>query len=162
MSHPQKPIKPTKIDIEKTFKGCIHWYEFKRDIKAKTIDDIHPCIIIGKDNPKSHRVIISPISDASNYTEKNENGELEVKYSYHVLLKKSQYTFLEKDSVILLDQVFTIPRSYLCEEWYMGKIDEVRKIDEAIMENYDLIQTVTELLHEMVDRIANVKSTSNF
>lgn len=161
MPHPQKPNEPTLIDIEKTLKGCVHWYEFKRDIKAKTIDDIHPCIIIGKDNPKSQRVIISPISDAKRYTIKDENGKLKVIYPYHVLLKKSEYNFLDKDSVILLDQVFTIPRESLFEEWYIGKVIEVRKIDEAIMENYDLIQTVTDLLHEMIDRVANTK-LSNF
>jgi len=149
MSHPDEPSEKTIILDEHTLKGCIHWFEFTKDNKAKTIDNIHPCIIIGKDNLKSARVIISPISDAKNYC---VNGE--TKYPFHVLLKKKDYSFLDKDSVVLLDQVFTIPKETLFEEWYMEKIEETRGIDEAIMQNYDLIQTVTDLLHEMVDKIA--------
>lgn len=150
MSHPKKSITTTPIDLEHTYKGCVHWYEFVSDRKAKTINDIHPCIIIGKNNPNSKRVIISPISDADNYTNKDNS----LKYPYHVLLKKDDYSFLDKDSVVLLDQVFTIPKDILFEEWYMGSINETRNIDEAIMQNYDLIQTVTDLLHEMIDKIA--------
>ncbi len=149
VSHPTKPTKQTEIKLEHTYKGCVHWYEFCGDFKAKTIDDIHPCIIIGKDNPKSKRVIISPISDVDNYIK--PDGKL--KYPYHVLLKKSIYKFLEKDCVVLLDQVFTIPREVLFEEWYMGQVDQVREIDEAIMQNYDLISTISDLLNELVEKI---------
>lgn len=150
MSHPDKPEHPTEVETEHTYKGSVHWYQFQCIPEAKTIDDIHPCIVIGKNNSKSSRVIISPISDAENYLKSDGT----VKYNYHVLLEKSKYTFLEKDSVILLDQVFTIPKSDLCEEWYMGAIEEVRQIDEGIMTNYDLISTVSALLHEMVDKLA--------
>lgn len=153
MPHPPKPEKLTPIETEHTFKGCVQWFEFASDIKAKTIDDIHPCIIIGLDNPKSQRVIISPISDAINYIK--TDGSL--KYPYHVLLRKEDYPFLDKDSVILLDQVFTIPKEILFEEWYMDKVTNTRPIDEAIMQNYDLIQTVTDLLHEMIDKLAKSK-----
>lgn len=149
MPHPDKPVKSTKILKEHTLKGSIHWFEFKKNNKAKTIDDIHPCLIIGRDNPNSARVIISPISDADNYVIDNEP-----KYPFHVLLKKDKYNFLDKNSVVLLDQVLTIPKAWLFEEWYMGKIENTRKVDEAIMENYDLIQTVTDLLHEMIDKVA--------
>lgn len=154
MPHPARPEKPTEILPEHTFKGCIHWYGFATDKMAKTIDDIHPCIIIGRNNEKSKRIIISPISDADNYLKSKDV----LKYEYHVLLKKDKYKFLDKDSVILLDQVFTIPKELLFEEWYIDKIDETRQIDEAIMQNYDLIQTVTELLHEMVDKLAEEKT----
>lgn len=153
MPHPEKPVNPTEVDSQNTTKGKIHWFEFVGDYRARTIDDIHPCIIIGRNNPKSKRVIISPISDAENYITK----EGTTKYPFHVLLKKSEYKFLDKDSVILLDQVFTIPKEILCEEWYMGEINNTRLIDESIMQNYDLIQTVRDLLHEMIDKISETQ-----
>lgn len=153
MAHPERPQIPTPISPSHTLKGCIHWFDFVGDPDAKTIKDIHPCIIIGKDNPNSSRVIISPISDATNYIKKDGT----TKYLFHVLLKKDTYTFLEKDSVILLDQVLTIPKNKLFEEWYMGKIQRPRQIDEGIMQNYDLISTFTELLHETIDEIMKTK-----
>jgi len=67
---------------------------------------------------------------------------------------------LEKDSVILLDQVFTVPKETLCEEWYMGKIDNIRQIDEAIMQNYDLIQTITEIIHEVVNKMVTKQAVN--
>lgn len=153
MPHPDKPQNTTEILLEHTYKGCIHWFEFSSNIKAKTIDDIHPCVIIGKNNRISKRVIISPVTDAENYLD--ENGKL--KYPYHVLLRKNDFTFLDKDSVILLDQVFTIPKEDLFEEWFMGKVEAVREIDEAIMRNYDLLSTVSELLHEMIDNLTQTQ-----
>jgi len=151
MVYSKKDIDDMSIDVNHTLKGCVHWFKFTGDNNAKTINDVHPCMIIGKNNVKSKRVIISPISDAENYLTKM--GEL--RYPFHVLLKKSEYSFLDKDSVLLLDQVITIPRVSLHEGSYMGQVTQTRQIDEAIMQNYDLIDTVKELLHEMIDRVGN-------
>jgi mRNA-degrading endonuclease toxin of MazEF toxin-antitoxin module len=148
MPRPVKPAIPTPIADDHTYKGCVHWYEFVCNQAASTMNDIHPCIIIGKRNSKSPRVIISPISGAEHYV--NERGEL--KYPlFQVLLKKADHPFLNKDSVVLLDQVFTIPKDDLSEEWYMGKLKNVRKLDEAIMNNYDLIDTIRQIIDEIVD-----------
>lgn len=81
---------------------------------------------------------------------------------FPLLLRKNDFTFndftfLDKDSVILLDQVFTIPKEDLFEEWFMGKVEAVREIDEAIMRNYDLLSTVSELLHEMIDNLTQTQ-----
>jgi mRNA interferase MazF len=61
------------------------------------------------------------LQDITNY---QENGQL--KYPYHAALHKNKYSFLDKDSVILLDQIYTIPKEELWEEWYMGSIKEDR------------------------------------
>lgn len=156
MLHPIRPTNPTAIITAHTHKGCVHWWEFCTDERARTIDDIHPCVVIGRNSERSSRVIISPISGAYSYI-KNDGT---LRYGFHVLLKKDDYPFLEKDSVILLDQVFTVPKETLCEEWYMGKIDNIRQIDEAIMQNYDLIQTITEIIHEVVNKMVTKQAVN--
>ncbi|CAH0122560.1 hypothetical protein PAE9249_05132 [Paenibacillus sp. CECT 9249] len=148
MPHPIFPTTPTPIKVENTDKGCVHWFNFSNlnMTDASTMDYVHPCIIIGKFRPKQNRVIISPITGVSNRLV--ENGKL--KYPYHAALTVQDNSFLEKDSVVLLDQVFTIAKSDLCEEWFMGKVRNTQSIDQAIFYNFDLFESIHEAFNELL------------
>lgn len=148
MAHPDFPTTPTPIKVENTDKGCVHWYNFSNlsIASASTMDLIHPCVIIGKFRPRQERVIISPLTDISNRLV--ENGKL--KYPYHAALNVDDNPFLEKDSVVLLDQVFTVAKSDLCEEWFMGKVQNIQPIDQAIFYNFDLFESISNAFNELL------------
>jgi len=119
MPCPAVPNGPTTTSHVK--KGDIHWFDANSPYSNISSNKARPFIIIGRNNHRSTRVIISPLQDITNY---QENGQL--KYPYHAALHKNKYSFLDKDSVILLDQIYTIPKEELWEEWYMGSIKEDR------------------------------------
>jgi len=139
MTCPKLPDKPTIIKNSHTTKGCVHWFDFENsDPKIKS-QKARPYIVISRDNPNSDRVIICPISDIRHYYEKDTTI---LKYPYHAPLYKEQYSFLEKDSAVLLDQVATIAKSELCEEWYIGKVDDYSDIDIALAYNYEMFESI--------------------
>lgn len=150
MSCPIKPDSPTEILIEHTEKGSVHWFDLEGNIDPKiSSQKARPYIIIGRNNYNSGRVIISPLSGLEHYIDGRTN---KMKYPYHAPLYKSEYNFLEKDSAVLSDQVYTISKDELCEEWYMGKIDNVYGIDLAIIYNYNLFNTTKELYTKLISR----------
>ncbi|MBU3098762.1 MULTISPECIES: type II toxin-antitoxin system PemK/MazF family toxin [Clostridium] len=118
-------------------KGAIHWFSLSKPNADITSLKVRPFIIIGRTNYNSKRVLLSPVQDLANYM---ENGK--VKYPYHVPLLMSKYDFLEKDSVILLDQVYTIAKEELFEECYMGTICDFKPLDSAILYNFDLYESM--------------------
>lgn len=146
MSAPTLSTNPKSIELHKADKGLIFWFDFTGgDPNITTGKKIRPACVIGRTNKNSNRVIISPISDIDNYL---ENGKL--KYPYHVPLLKSDYQFMEKDSVILLDQVFTIPKSEIYEEWVIGQVVDMNDMDAGLLYNYDLFQSVIDGVIERV------------
>jgi mRNA interferase MazF len=151
MPCPEKPKKPTQIKHEHTLKGCIHWFDPDGSTDSKiSSQKARPYIIIGLENPRSIRVIMAPVSGRENYVEPGTNT---LKYPYHAPLDLNKNPFLEKDSVALLDQVYTIPKLELCEEWYMGKINNNEDLDKAIMYNYDLFETTFKIYKELFEEL---------
>lgn len=100
MPCPPYPDNPTSIVVEHTEKGSIHWFDFESSDSSISSQKARPYIIIGRNNPKSKRIIICPISDIQYYL---EQGTTKLKYPYHAPLYKNDYPFLDKDSVVLLD-----------------------------------------------------------
>ncbi|MDA8211669.1 MAG: type II toxin-antitoxin system PemK/MazF family toxin [Clostridia bacterium] len=152
MPCPDYPKKTTKILDEHTEKGCLHWVDIGGDSSISS-QKARPYIIIGRNNPKSNRIIMCPVSDIIHYL---ENGSDKLKYPYHAPLYKKQYSFLDKDSAILLDQVYTIAKNELCEEWYIGKVVDLTEIDKAIMYNYDLFESIYEAYAELLKQLPKV------
>lgn len=151
---PVKPKGATEILHEHTLKGCVHWFDLTNSSDPKISSlKARPHIIIGMENPKSSRVIISPISDRDHYV---EPGTDQLKYPYHAPLFMKDDTFLEKDSVVLLDQVNTIKKSDLCEEWYMGRVSSLEELDKSIMYNYDLFESMFKIYKELFGQIADI------
>lgn len=145
----------TLIDIDKPsshcLKGAIHWYSIKKpNLNVNSIKK-RPFIIIGRNNNKSKRVLVSPIQDLSNYI---EDGK--VKYPYHVPLLKNKYGFLQKDSVILLDQVYTIAKEDLKEVDYVGSINDFKELDNAIIYNFDLYESIVEGIGELMSQYKDI------
>lgn len=118
-------------------KGSIHYYEVKNPNTNITSLKARPFIVISRNNYNSKRVLMSPVQDIDSYI---EDGK--VKYPYHVPLLKSKYTFLDKDSVVLLDQVYTVDKADLYNELYIGEIDDFSELDNAIMYNFDLYESM--------------------
>lgn len=151
MPCPLKPEIATKIKDANTEKGSVHWFNLDLESNPSiSSQKARPYIIIGRNNRRSSRVIISPISDRENYV---EIGSDKLKYPYHVSLSKSEYPFLDKDSVILLDQVYTIGKDELCEEWYMGKITNLKDLDCGISYNYDLFESTFTIYKELFEEL---------
>ncbi len=150
MSCPIKPEQITCIVHEHTLKGCVHWFDLEGSDSKISSQKARPYIIISTENRKSSRVVISPVSDRIHYV---ETGTNRLKYPYHAPLNLSEYPFLEKDSVALLDQVYTIPKAELCEEWYMGQIGDCTELDKAIMYNYDLFETTFKIYKELFEQL---------
>lgn len=145
MPCPPLPASPTPSSH--TEKGCVHWFNFGTNPDARNMNDIHPCIIIGRNNRNSSRVLIAPISDISNYV---EGRPPKLKYPYHAALYKRTYRFLDKDSAILLDQIYTVGKAELYEEWYMGKVTNTQEIDEALVYNFDLFDSILNTYVELL------------
>ncbi|MFX3643253.1 MAG: type II toxin-antitoxin system PemK/MazF family toxin [Candidatus Pristimantibacillus sp.] len=148
------PTNPTVVTALETEKGCVHWYDFNNNSDPNAIKKIRPCIIIARSNPKSHRVIISPITDLTGYV---EHGKL--KYPYHAPLLVADHPFLDKDSVILLDQTYTIEKQRLYQEWYMGKVNDTSEIDKAIIYNYDLYEAIYTELRDLLTQFEPLHKT---
>ncbi|EDT14737.1 type II toxin-antitoxin system PemK/MazF family toxin (plasmid) [Clostridium perfringens] len=120
-------------------KGDIFWHG-QRDINPEiTSIKVRPYIIIGRNNPKSKRILVSPVQKIDSYI---ENGKL--KYPYHVALLQKDHKFLTKDSVVLLDQIYTISKEELYKENYMGTIKNLKDLDDAITYNFDLYESMLE------------------
>ena len=150
MSCPKLPEKPTSIKIEHTEKGCIHWFDFENSDPKIRSQKARPYIIISRDNPNSERAIICPISDIRHYYEIQTTI---LKYPYHAPLFKKYYPFLEKDSAALLDQVATIAKRELCEEWYIGKIEDCSDIDMALVYNYDMFESISQAYMDLISQM---------
>ena len=145
----------TLIDIDKPsshcLKGAIHWYIIKTpNINVNSVKK-RPFIIIGRNNNNSKRVLVSPVQNLFNYTECGK-----VKYPYHVPLLKSEYDFLQKDSVILLDQVYTIAKEDLKENDYIGSINNFKELDNAITYNFDLYESIVEGMAELMAQYKDI------
>jgi mRNA-degrading endonuclease toxin of MazEF toxin-antitoxin module len=134
-------------------KGSIHWFEIPEPNANISSLKVRPFIIIGRDNYKSKRVLISPVQDLENYI---EDGK--VKYPYHVPILKKDFSFLEKNSVILLDQVYTIEKIKLCEELFMGSIDNFTELDNAIMYNFDLYESMKKGISDLLSQYKDLYS----
>lgn len=143
---PTKPNHPTPVQDMHTGKGCVHWY----DVGAAPgvgILKARPVIIIGRDKPLSKRVLVCPLTDPGSYIDP-DTGKL--KYPFHALLLKRQNPFLDKDSVVLLDQVYTVAKSDLCSEWFIGRVIDLAEVDNAILYNYDLFEHIGNLISDLL------------
>lgn len=151
MSCPIKPNNPTPISYEHTKKGTIHWFDLEDNSNPEiSSQKARPYIIVGNSSYSSSRVIVSPITDRRHCLEKGTN---KLKYPSNAPLNKKENPFLDKDSIVLLDQVNTVGKNELCEEWYMGEIKNVYAIDKAIMYNYDLFDSMFKIYQDLFKQL---------
>lgn len=150
MSCPERPLIPTNILDEHCEKGCIHWFDVESEIGKYSSLKARPYIIVSRTCYSSDKVQTSPITDMIHKVEKI-TGKL--KYPYHGALYKKENEFLEKDSVILLDQIITIGKDELCEEWYMGKVEDYKSLDMALLYQFDLFNTMKSETVRLISQI---------
>jgi mRNA-degrading endonuclease toxin of MazEF toxin-antitoxin module len=148
MSCPARPTNPTHASDEHLYKGCIYWFDVANNADpAVSMKKARPYIIISKFKPKAARIIVSPITDREHCVERDTD---QLKYPYNAPLNKCDYNFLDKDCVALLDQAYTIDKGEFCEEWYMGKIEDLSEVDKAVMYNYDLFKSIEDAFSELI------------
>lgn len=158
MSCPTKPFKTTLIKPKHTQKGCVHWFDLEGNANPKiSSQKARPYIIVNSSSYSKSRIIISPITDRKHCVEKDTDM---LKYPCNAPLFKKDYPFLDKDSAVLVDQVYTIGKDELCEEWYMGEVTDLRELDLAIMYNYDLFDTSMGLYMEMMKQAETIYTSS--
>ncbi|ACL77239.1 type II toxin-antitoxin system PemK/MazF family toxin [Ruminiclostridium cellulolyticum] len=163
MPCPIKPQTPTSIKEEHLEKGCVHWFDNTRNSDtAISSTKARPCVIISQYRASSQRVTVSPITGRE-HCEETPNGQL--KYPCNAPIFQTDNSFLDKDSVVLLDQVYTIKKSDLCEEWYMGNLKDTYEVDKAIIHNYDLYESTFNIYKELFEQLkdmAEIIHTSNY
>ena len=140
---PNNPAPSTHLE-----KGCIHWFDSKPEYEDISSQKARPYIIIGRNNYKSARAMVAPLSDIEEY---QKMGQL--KYPYHAPLYVEDYSFLDKDSAVLLDQIYTIPKKELWQSWYIGKVENLRKIDMSLCYNFDLFETISFTSKKFIEEI---------
>ena len=153
MPCPLKLKDNTVITYEHTLKGCVHWFDLSNNSNPTiSSQKARPFIIINNASHSSLRIIISPVTDRIHTVEKGTNT---LKYPYDAPLFIKDYPFLDKNSVVLLDQVYTVGKDELCEEWYMGQVFDCTEIDKAILYNYDLFETVHKIYQELLGELGH-------
>jgi mRNA-degrading endonuclease toxin of MazEF toxin-antitoxin module len=149
MPCPLVPNNPTVSNH--IYKGSIHWFDYNSNYDNISSRKARPYIIVSRTNKNSSKIIISPIQDIENY---KEDGKL--KYPFHAALYVDDYPFLDKDSAVLLDQIYTIPKEEFWEEWYMGSIDKFIDIDIALCYSFDLFESINEITNRLVSEMESV------
>jgi len=108
------PIIPSEEYItHRTLRwGDVYWYDFGLKNSAHTIQDWHPALVLQNDigNRFSPTTIITPLTSA-------ENGRRML--PTHCLIQKLEYPELDNDSIVKLEQIFTIERSDLADQLFI-------------------------------------------
>jgi mRNA-degrading endonuclease toxin of MazEF toxin-antitoxin module len=148
LSCPAKPTKPTIPIPDHLQKGSVFWFDLEDSIDPRiSSKKARMYTVINRYSHNSPRIIISPITDRIHCVENNSN---KLKYPSNAPLYKCDNLFLDKDSAVLLDQVYTIAKVELCEEWYVGLINDISVIDKAIMYNYDLFKSIEDTFAQLI------------
>lgn len=114
--------------------GDIYWYDFpKPEAGQKVMAYRHMVAILNDPKNSLHTTLHAcPISSATKYAQEIENQHPSI-----VLISKSKYSFLTKDSVILADQIFCLTSTKL--QRYVGSLDE-DDLDELRGAVYDVLE----------------------
>lgn len=149
MPCPLKPSEPTPISRAHTVKGSIHWFDpsGKTDPKIAS-QKARPYMIISASTNSCPRVLVSPVTDRCGCV---EDGTDTLKYPSDAPIYKADNPFLEKDSVVMVDQVNTIAKSELCEEWFIGVIKDCHEVDKSLMYNHDLYKSILVITQEIFE-----------
>ena len=111
----------------KVKRGDIIWLEKEMlfELLGKSVQDLErPYLVISnnKNNDKSPTINIVSLSKQL----KKAN------YPMHILLEKSKYNGLKKDSVVLVEQIKTIEKIYVKEKVGSLDKDDIDKLNKAI------------------------------
>jgi mRNA interferase MazF len=112
MPHPDLP--PESLTFERTLLwGDVYWYNFGSVREDEhTIKEWRPVLILQNDvgNRFSLTTIVTPLTGAEN---------VKRMLPTHYLVRKADYPALDKDSVVKLEQIFTIERASLADQFYL-------------------------------------------
>ena len=134
-----RPIIPREeYTFHRTLRwGDVYWYDFELRNSAHTIQDWHPTLVLQNDvgNRFSPTTIITPLTSAENA---NPNARLRLSVRRmlptHCLILKSEYPELDNDSIVKLEQIFTIERSDLADQLFITRFrkETMRRIYEKL------------------------------
>ncbi|WP_057578339.1 type II toxin-antitoxin system PemK/MazF family toxin [Paraclostridium sordellii] len=113
------------MSMKKILRGCIYYADLEEG-KGSEQSGKRPVIIIQNDFGNSH----SPTTIIAVITSQTNKRKLPT----HIPLSKENFKFLDKDSIVMCEQIRTIDKSRLIE--YKGKVD-----DYTMMEIITALQT---------------------
>ena len=126
MPHPTIPREEYTIHRTLCW-GDVYWYDFGLRSSGYTIQDCHPALVLQNDmgNRFSPTTIITPLTSAEN---------VHRILPTHCLIQKSDYPQLDNDSIVKLEQIFTIERSDLADQLFMTRFHKatMRRIYEKL------------------------------
>ncbi len=140
MPCPPVPINPTAA--QHLGKGTLYWFDFGSGPGKR------PVLVVSRYRPGSNQVTIAPLTDLDNVQDAATNT---MKYPYHARLDRGDCKGplgLDIDSAVKLDQLYTIERDDLWEEWFIGEVSLVARarIDLALIYALDLETFMGELM----------------
>ncbi|HID29936.1 MAG TPA: type II toxin-antitoxin system PemK/MazF family toxin [Desulfobacterales bacterium] len=116
---PRPDIPPGERTTLRTIRwGEVYWYYFgKVEADEHTIKDWHPALILQNDmgNRYSPTTIVTPLTGAE---------KVKRLLPTHCLIRKADYPKLDKDSVVKLEQIFTIERAALADQFYITRFSK--------------------------------------
>ncbi len=126
MPHPMIPRE--EYIVSRTLRwGDVYWYDFGPRTAIHTIQNWHPALILQNDmgNRFSPTTIITPLTSAEN---------VHRMLPTHCLIQKSEYPELDNDSIVKLEQIFTIERSELADQLFITRFRQatMRRIYEKL------------------------------
>ncbi len=97
--------------------GDIYWYDFGAPrAQQHTMAEPHLAIIVSNTRVTLRgTVLIVPLSGA----EHRKDG-----YDFHVLIKRSECSRLDKDSIAKVDQIYCVPTNRLPDQYYLTHLDK--------------------------------------
>lgn len=116
---PRPNVPPKDRTTLRTIRwGEVYWYYFGQAKAGEhTIKDWHPALILQNDtgNKYSPTTIITPLTGAEH---------VQRLLPTHCLARKTDYPALDKDSIVKLEQIFTIERSDLADQFYITRFSK--------------------------------------
>ncbi len=97
--------------------GDVYWYDFGLRNSVHTIQDWHPALVLQNDmgNRFSPTTIITPLTSAENVRRILPT---------HCLIQKSEYPELDNNSIVKLEQIFTIEHSDLADQLFITRFSK--------------------------------------
>jgi len=126
MPHPIVPRE--EYTLHRTLRwGDVYWYDFGPRNSVHTIQDWHPALVLQNDigNRFSPTTIITPLTSAEN---------IHRMLPTHCLIQKSEYPELDNNSIVKLEQIFTIEHSDLADQFFITRFRKatMRRIYEKL------------------------------
>lgn len=120
-------------------KGEIFWCDLGENIGDEA-NKKRPVVILSssKRNKRLSHIVVAPLTSTIKY-KKTDDPSSGLKYTFHFLIQKNKYPFIENDSVIKLEQIRTVSKNRL-DGYPIGKLSvkDIEIINKKLSNFLDL------------------------